>query len=97
MIEKVSAFDTRFPLCAVMEAPPACAIKFAGTVAVIWFAFETVVASVRPFHRTTVPEVNPVPLTVSRKAGPPGAVDDGERLVSVSVEVIVNPSAGGEV
>ena len=40
-MEKLNALETALPFCAVMEAVPCCAIRFAGTVAVSKLAFAT--------------------------------------------------------
>ena len=95
---KVSAFEDRFPFCAVTLAEPCCAIRFAGTVAVIRLAFTTVVESTAPFQRTFVPAANPAPLTVRVKDVPPACVDEGERLVNVKTGwVITKESGAGDV
>jgi hypothetical protein len=60
-------------------------------------ALSTLVARAVPLKYKTVPELKPVPFTVSDTAGPPAVVEDGERLVSVRPPVMVKGSAGGEV
>jgi hypothetical protein len=56
---------------------PAVAI-FAAGMAAFNFELETkVVGSGTPFQSTLAPETNPVPLTVSVKFGPPGAMAVG--------------------
>jgi|ERR1051326_7173252 hypothetical protein len=94
---KTRAFETRSALCAVMEAEPGCAIRLAGTVAVITLEFDTVVASAKLFQKTTVPAANPEPLTVRTNDGPPGTAVAGERLVNEKFGMIVKVSGAGDV
>lgn len=96
LIEKLRAFDVTLPHCAVIDAVPCCAIRLAGTVAVIWVAFTTVVESAAPFHRTLVPLMKPEPLTVSVNEGPPVVAEEGERFVSVRLSVTVKVKGEGE-
>jgi hypothetical protein len=52
-------------------------------------------SAVLPQYKT-VPELKPVPLAVKVNEGLPAAVDDGDRLVSVSPLVITKGNVGGE-
>jgi hypothetical protein len=60
---------------------PALAMSLAEIDAVNWVALVKVVGRPEPFHRTTDEETNPVPLTVSVKAGPPALTLAGESEV----------------
>ena len=80
-----------------MVADPCCAIRFAGTEAVITLAFRTLVESAWPFQRMLVPELKPEPFTVRVKAALPATAEDGVRLVSVRLGVMVNGSGAGDV
>jgi hypothetical protein len=70
-VVKVKLLDVVPPEATVIAAVPAVAIRAAGTAAVSWLALTNVVDSPEPFHRAVAPETNPLPLTVSVKAGPP--------------------------
>ncbi len=71
------------------------AIKVAGTTADNCVDDKKVVASGLPFQVTEVALLNPAPLTVSVKPGPPAVTADGEILVSVSRDVTTNCSEAG--
>ena len=94
VMEKLSAFETWFPFCAVIVADPCCAIRFAGTVVVIKFEFTTVVESTDPFQRMLAPAANPPPFTERVKEGPPAAVDGGTRLVSARPDWVITKGNG---
>lgn len=63
-----AGFDT------VTVAVPGTAMSVAGTAAVNWELLTKVVVRIVPLQLTADAETNPVPFTVSVKAGPPGAV-----------------------
>lgn len=76
------------------DAVPAVAIKFAGTVAVNWFAETNAVLSANPFQVMSDPLVNADPVAVRVNAGPPATVVFGEMPVSVTgTAVMVNVAA----
>jgi hypothetical protein len=85
---KLALFDVIAPENTVTAAVPAEAIRFPGTEAVSWPLFTNVVVSAEPFQRTEAPETNPLPLTVSAKAGPPAAT-----LAGASDEMVTAPGA----
>jgi hypothetical protein len=78
---KVTAFDVTPPDETVIRAVPALAIKLASTGAVSRLALPTLVASGVWFQFTTASPPNPLPFTVSVKAGPPAVAALGERLL----------------
>ena len=65
--------------CAVV---PAVVMSDAGIDAVTRVAETNVVVRSAPFQRTTEPDTNPVPFTVSVNAPLPAAAEDGERDVN---------------
>jgi hypothetical protein len=82
LIVKVAAADELAPgFVTTTLAVPAAAIRLAGTAAVSCVALTNVVASAVPFQPTAAPDTNPVPLTVSVKAGLVAVADDGLKLV----------------
>jgi hypothetical protein len=84
LIVKVVAADEVPPgFMTTTLAMPAAEIRFAGTAAVNCVALTNVVVSVVLFHFTRAPDTNPVPVTVSVKAGPVAVADDGLKLVIV--------------
>ena len=96
VIVNVTVLETWFPFCAVIEAVPGCAIRFAGTVAAS-DPFANTVASAKVFQYTMVLLLKPVPFTVSVKAGPPDVAEDGEMLVIVRFGAITKESGAGDV
>jgi hypothetical protein len=87
-IVKLTAFVVSVLDSTVTWAVPGAAIRFANTGAVTWVSLITLVASAAPFHCTAVPVVNPVPFTVSVKAGPPAVALLGlsELIVGVTLK-----------
>lgn len=75
-------------LAATIAAEPLLSTRFAGTFAVNCAEETKLVASGDPFHRMTEVFWNPLPFTVSAKAGEPATAD-----VGLSVEI----SGGGAV
>ena len=67
----VALFDVTPPEITVTAVGPASVISPAATEAVNCVAPTRVVGSGEPFQSTTAPEANPLPFTVSVKAGPP--------------------------
>lgn len=90
---KFTGFEVTPPEITVMLATPAIAIRFAGTLAVTWPVFTTVVVSAVAFHCTTESEAKPLPFTVSVNAGPPAAVVVGLMLVIAGGGRTVNVTA----
>jgi hypothetical protein len=76
------------PLLTVMAAVPAEAIRLLLTVAANCVAVIRVVGSAAPFHCTTDPEANPLPITVSVNAAPPVVAALGLRLIIVSALIV---------
>lgn len=75
----------------VTEALPTAAIRFAGTEAVSWVALTKVVVNAVVFHRTTAPDANPLPFTVSVNAGAPAVAELGlSDVIAGGGTVIVN-------
>ena len=66
-------------LTTVTNAVPTWALSEAGMAARNCEPLTIVVTRGLPFHVTTEPGTNPVPLTVSVKSGPPGMVQVGTR------------------
>jgi hypothetical protein len=73
----------------VMLALPCVAIRLAVTAAVSCVPLTKVVESAVPFQSTVAPERNPVPLTVSVKAGPPAVAEVGLRLVITGAAALI--------
>jgi hypothetical protein len=90
-----SVLESRLPRLAVTAADPVCAIRFALTAAVICVGLRKVVVNGTLFQRTVTPDAKPEPFTVRVNAGPPEVAEDGERLVRMRLEVIVNGRAEG--
>ena len=65
----------------VTWAVPATAMSDAGIDALNWVEDTNVVVRFEPFQRTTYPETNPLPFTVSVNAAPPAVAVEGLRLV----------------
>jgi hypothetical protein len=81
LIGSISAFEDTPPVfTTVMLALPVLAIRLAATDAVSSVALTNTVESGEPFHCTVAPERNPVPFTVSTKAGPFADAELGFRL-----------------
>ena len=78
----------------VMLALPGVRIRLAVTAAVSCVALTSVVGSAVPFQSTVAPERNPVPLTVSVKAGPPAAAEVGLRLVIMGAAGLMSKGCG---
>jgi hypothetical protein len=80
-------------IATVMLAVPGAAINFAGTAAINWVLLTKVVVNPVLFHCTTAPEIKPVPLTVSVKAGPPAVAESGlsEAITGPALIVKVAP------
>jgi hypothetical protein len=97
LIVKIAALETWPAVCAVIDAIPGWAIRLAGTVTVSCPEFTTIPNSAELFQNRTVLALNPVPLTVSVKLGPPAVADVGEMLVIVTFGLMVNVSGGGDV
>jgi len=68
----------------VIGTVPAKAISEAGIAALNRVAETNVVLRFDPFQRTTLPETNPLPFTVSVNAVPPDVAEDGLRLVNTN-------------
>src|SRR5215471_515742 len=66
-------------LATVTWTVPGVATSEAGTLAVKRDRLTNLVGNELPFHFTTAPETNPVPLTVSTNAAPPGLTASGTR------------------
>ena len=81
LIVNCAAPEVAPPELTVILTVPALAIKAAETEAVNWLAVWTVVGSADPFHWAMAPPKNPVPFTVSVKAGPPEVAESGLREV----------------
>src|SRR5260370_37008950 len=80
-IMKESALDAPPPveeLNTVTAARPTSAVSLAGIAAVRWEPSTKVVVRFWPFHRTTVDEPKPIPVTVSIKSAPGAFVVVGE-------------------
>src|ERR1700681_3858745 len=88
LIVKLIAFETVPPAASVEAGVPAVAIRLAGTAALNCVALIIVVARGDPFHCTVEPERNPVPVTVSVKAGPPAVTELGAMAVIATEGVI---------
>jgi hypothetical protein len=73
-IVKVVPLEVVPPEVTVTVAVPPVLIRPAGTEAVSCVALTNVVERGEPFHCTTAPDANPVPLTVSVNVGPPADV-----------------------
>ncbi len=97
LMVKISVFEVWLLLFALIEAEPASAIRFAGTVTEIWPELIDSVERDWPFQKMPVLESNAVPLTVSVNEGPPAVADGGKRLVSVRAGLIANGSGVGRV
>ena len=69
----------------LMPAVPGAAISAAPIAAVNCVALTNVVGRALPFQRASELGVNPVPVSVSVKAGPPSAVLVGLKAVSVGL------------
>jgi hypothetical protein len=65
------------------------AINVAGTAAVNCEPLANVVEIAVPFQSTVAPERNPVPFTVSVKAGPPAVAEVGFRLVITGAAALI--------
>jgi len=89
----VNAFETAPPETSVICAVPTFATKLAGTVAFTWVELTNTVASDVAFQRTTAPDANEVPVTVSVKAGLPAPIEVGLRLPMAGPETMVNVAA----
>jgi hypothetical protein len=86
VIVKVWALEVPPPgagLNTVTWAVPAVAMSAAVIAAVNWLEETYVVVRLDPFHWTTEPVMNPLPLMVSVKAEPPAMVDEGLRPIVV--------------
>ena len=92
---KGRAFETSALFTAVTEADPACAIRFAGTIACAEVAEDTVVVRCTLFQVIRVLESNPVPVTLMVNWGPPATAVEGESRLMVRPEVMVNGSGVG--
>ena len=68
-------------------------MRLAGTDALTLLLLTKVVASCVPFHSTEAPDANPLPFTVSVKAGPPAVALVGEMLLILGPAVTVNVTA----
>ena len=88
--------ETTSPFLAVIDAVPDCPIRLADTVAVSCVALTKLVAIGAAFQKSVVAPVNPSPIRLSVKAGPPAVTEEGERLVRMSPWVITKGSDGGE-
>jgi hypothetical protein len=82
---KLTELDARPPEVTVTGNVPAVAIRLAGIDAVNWLGFATVVLSAVPLKLSEAPAENPVPFTVSVKAGPPAVALVGERELMAGV------------
>jgi hypothetical protein len=83
LIVKVRTLEVPPPgagLNTVTWAVPADAMSVAGIAAINWIEDTYFVVRFDPFHCTTEPLTNPLPLTVSVKAAPSRVCDDGLRL-----------------
>ncbi|MGA2113575.1 MAG: hypothetical protein ABSH56_02355 [Bryobacteraceae bacterium] len=102
LIVKVAPEDVTPPLVTVIVVVPAEAVRLAGTVAVSCVALMKVVGSAVPFHRTTAPEANPLPFTVSVKPLTPAVADEGVKppitglIVKVAPKDVTPPTAKAE-
>jgi hypothetical protein len=81
LIVNCAAPEVTPPELTVILTVPALAIKAAETEAVNWLALWTVVGTGDPFHWAMAPPKNPLPFTVSVKAGPPEVAEFGLREV----------------
>src|ERR1700674_338283 len=80
VITKKATLDVPPPgvgLTTVTEAVLALAMSDARTLAISFESLTKVVARAAPFHLTVDPDTNPVPLSVSVKAAPPGTTASG--------------------
>lgn len=90
----VTALETPPPgagLLTVTCAEPTVAISLAGIEAVSCVLLTNVVARLEPFHCTVVLEMNPVPVTVSVKAGPPAMTEEGESAFAWGIGLLPPP------
>jgi hypothetical protein len=77
---KLAAFETPpSGLSTVTGYVPAAATSAADMEALSCVDDTNDVARLEPFHRTTEPDTNPVPATVSVKAEDPASADEGDR------------------
>ncbi len=89
---KVWAFEVPPPgvgLNTVTWAVPAVAMSAAVIAAVNWVEETKVVVRFDPFQRTTDLATKLLPLTVSVKAGPPAAAEEGLRLLVVGAGLLI--------
>jgi hypothetical protein len=95
---KGSEFELCKPDCTLMEALPALAIRFAGTVAINWLALTNAVAKATEFQYTLRPEKKPLPLTIRANEPLPATALLGRSVLIVRLEttgVMVKVSDAG--